>query len=712
MAYPPQLPPSTRTDSTVSAVNHAQDHNLIAGALADLLDELGANPSGGYADLTNRLLGVAAGQDQAALDEFRALYDAVVTLSGIDDTDSAVAALLTVLTNTETKAAVDARVRELGARTGFALEETTETITTGVVPVGSIDGVVYGRHLTTGGLYRSPDDGATFTLITNAVTPYGGIHKLGNGEVLVNAEGSLHRSTGWAANPATATWTMCLDSNGVSAFIASDVDTWGDYVIAAEYAVPRTPARYAYLSTDNGATFTIVRDLDAMHPGQSAETHWHAVALDPYAGLAHPRLWVSHGDGPRGVYYSDDLGASWTEYGPANTWQPMPMMATEAGIVTSTDQNNPDGVWLIPRNLSPRVHLARIPGGFWNGALLGFGTAATRDPDTGIVYILFRADQQTYFTDSRKAIIFATDGYRADIIYTTAQGGTVGATGSVAFSGLPAIAADGTLLATYAHSSGTRVVRGKARRGRAKGIADPGNLNTATFADRTSIGIGYGVSARNRSVILGTLATSRVPASDEYVIAIGEEVIGAGQAVAIGGLAKARVHGVTVGWTADGGGGESVAIGSAALIGNTNYQAVAIGRQAAVSGDGGIAVGKGANVSAGNGIAVGLNSSASNVNALAFGAGASASGDGAIALGGGASATGTNAVAFRGTTASTQGFAIGQRVLQINKLFADGSDAGPASADRVNVYLRLVGGKLQLAARFPTGAVQVITAEP
>lgn len=55
MAYPPDLPPENRTDSTVAAGNHAQDHNTIAAALRTLLEVLGADPAGDYADLTNRL---------------------------------------------------------------------------------------------------------------------------------------------------------------------------------------------------------------------------------------------------------------------------------------------------------------------------------------------------------------------------------------------------------------------------------------------------------------------------------------------------------------------------------------------------------------------------------------------------------------------------------------------------------------------------------
>lgn len=55
MAYPPELPPSSRTNSTLMATNHALDHNKVAAALEDLVEVLGADPSGAYADLTSRL---------------------------------------------------------------------------------------------------------------------------------------------------------------------------------------------------------------------------------------------------------------------------------------------------------------------------------------------------------------------------------------------------------------------------------------------------------------------------------------------------------------------------------------------------------------------------------------------------------------------------------------------------------------------------------
>lgn len=103
MVYPPALPPATRSDITVAAGAHADDHNKIALALAAFLDELGPDLAGSYANLTTRLLGVAAGQDQAAIDAFlanrtaaeaaRAAAEALV-LSDLGTTDGQTRALV------------------------------------------------------------------------------------------------------------------------------------------------------------------------------------------------------------------------------------------------------------------------------------------------------------------------------------------------------------------------------------------------------------------------------------------------------------------------------------------------------------------------------------------------------------------------------------------------------------------------------------------
>lgn len=60
MAYPPSIPPATRTDSTVTAGNHASDHNALASGMAALVAELGSDPSGPDADVAARVARIDA----------------------------------------------------------------------------------------------------------------------------------------------------------------------------------------------------------------------------------------------------------------------------------------------------------------------------------------------------------------------------------------------------------------------------------------------------------------------------------------------------------------------------------------------------------------------------------------------------------------------------------------------------------------------------
>ncbi|MFT3871053.1 MAG: hypothetical protein QM714_02635 [Nocardioides sp.] len=536
--------------------------------------------------------------------------------------------------------------------TGFALTSTSETTldSSDIYPIGSIDGTVYGRHPSAGRIYTTADDGGTWTLLTTAASPYA-LLPTGGGEVL-SVEGSIiKRSTGWADDPATATFATVATANGSSAFIASTVATWGDFAIAAEYAVPRTDARYVKVSTDNGQTWTNVRDLNTMHPGQETETHWHAVAIDGFHDEDTPRLWASHGDGPRGVYYSDDLGSTWTQY--ADDWQPMPLAATANGIVTSTDANDPDGIWLIGRDLGDRQLIARIPAPFWAGALLGFGTAAYTDPATGIVYIAHRADQQTYFTAGRPALLLATDGYKADIIYATEGTGTVGIAESVTFDSLPAISATGRLVVSYTDATARHLVVGTPRRAaRTVTEIDPGNALTGQSEDRYSIGIGPGVVARLGNVLIGPLAGAELDDTDAETVLIGGETLGGNRSTGIGHQASATDHCVAIGYTAASD-TESVAIGSQADA--TGTTSVAIGRSVTASGSNAVVVGKGATGTAQGATSVGNNAHATGQDSTALGSNPTASNYATVAIGDwGTLADGNSAVAI-GESATSSG---------------------------------------------------------
>lgn len=55
MAYPPTVPPATRINATPQVDTHPADHNAISGALNDMVNELGSNPSGAFPTVTDRI---------------------------------------------------------------------------------------------------------------------------------------------------------------------------------------------------------------------------------------------------------------------------------------------------------------------------------------------------------------------------------------------------------------------------------------------------------------------------------------------------------------------------------------------------------------------------------------------------------------------------------------------------------------------------------
>ena len=60
MAYPPPLPPAGRVNSTPQADNHPADHNTLVAAMTDILNELGSDPSGGFANVMARINAIDA----------------------------------------------------------------------------------------------------------------------------------------------------------------------------------------------------------------------------------------------------------------------------------------------------------------------------------------------------------------------------------------------------------------------------------------------------------------------------------------------------------------------------------------------------------------------------------------------------------------------------------------------------------------------------
>lgn len=269
------------------------------------------------------------------------------------------------------------------------LSNVTQTETT-IRPIDAMDGRLYGTDVAMGNeLYESEDYGDTWTQIADlgVGSAINGLRKLADGEVLVMRRASgVFKSSGWSVDRTTATFSQVLAPNTGAWMLPWGLDVSGSVVLATEYANPREPSRYVYVSKDNGDTFTTVLDLDVLYPGESAAVHWHSVCIDPWA---NNRLWAAHGDGIHGIYYSDDLGDTWTLL--TDEWQPTVMAATPYGIVTGTDMLE-EGLMRILRTDNPAD--MRIEGMFQMGysGWYGFAQRAWRDPDTNLVYVCWQVD--------------------------------------------------------------------------------------------------------------------------------------------------------------------------------------------------------------------------------------------------------------------------------------------------------------------------------
>jgi hypothetical protein len=206
---------------------------------------------------------------------------------------------------------------------------------------------LYGAANGTGtALYQSTDDGATWTSIATFADNVAGLQETDDGEALVftqnasSTPGYIYRSTGWATSHSTATWSKKLTTTGGyirpywgggHAFSfgndkiragTSAVGVVNEYgAQTASSTLDSTRATHVYLTTDYGATWTQILDLQVRYPGVFP-THTHGSAYDPY----WDRIWVSYGDtGADGVayariLYSDDRGSTWSPLALPTEW--------------------------------------------------------------------------------------------------------------------------------------------------------------------------------------------------------------------------------------------------------------------------------------------------------------------------------------------------------------------------------------------------------
>jgi hypothetical protein len=221
------------------------------------------------------------------------------------------------------------------------------------------DGVTYLGASTSAGLAVSTDECASWTRYGAATfSAAGGVigaREMDNGEVLVMSSygtdaGQIFVSSGFAADPSTATFTSTLEATGSTTARFTNgwsVDTYGPLVVAAEYgpkASSTDMARYVYLSQDYGRNWSTIFDL-VEQTGESANAHLHGVCYDPWWDA----IWVCSGDSTEatGVFVSFDLGESWTEV--AGAHKSTTVIALPNCILFGTDAASSNGVYRIPR---------------------------------------------------------------------------------------------------------------------------------------------------------------------------------------------------------------------------------------------------------------------------------------------------------------------------------------------------------------------------
>lgn len=640
------------------------------------------------------------------------------------------------LSDTELSATIETQVAptkaklEAISKQALPLREVTVAARgTDPIPCGSFDGYLWGTSAVASNaqLYRSSDGGTTWTAYgTNPVPIDGktvaqGVQKMlktTSGEVVAVSFGNVVRSTGWATgNP---TWSVVLTNPTASYIYPWGFDGNGTKFIITHYAgsgveTPnRADSRYAWISTDGGATWAIKWDTAARFGDTiNALTHIHGVAYDPW----EDRFFVNEGhDTATGVYASYDNGTTWAKvpYGttfdaaPANA--PTVVMATDNGVVFGSDDSH-NGIYVLPRGTNTIEH-AWAWGGVQNSQLLGYALQAFRDPDSGIVYISYISDE----TDL-PAPVGASDGRTANEVWR--EPGVFGMWRKLFIH-------DGKILMWEQLSN--LIAKGKLGGYGSRPPADPGRtLGGLVTGGRKSLAVGTeAVAVGDASVAVG--GGSATTTHNGTAVGANAKVIGSGTAVGSGAASDAL--GVAAGYQASTTGGTS--LGASSLTASVSTTAVGRGARAATDAGGAVvnstAVGRDAkaNAASGNATAIGYAATASGARNVVIGSSTSSTladtvviGDAAtstassaVALGKSASATHTNSVALGANTATNGNdqVRIGARHMDYTELAAD--PVAPA-ANNARVYFKDNGaGKTQMCVRFNTGAVIVLATEP
>lgn len=591
------------------------------------------------------------------------------------------------------------------------ITDTTEALVgVGPWPVAVLDGVLWGAT-DDYGLWSSTDSGETWTrraTLTGATSKIRRLFAVDGGEVLVHCLGQIVRSTGWAT-PETATWTQTLSVLHAGTYFAEwSVDAAGSVAIATEYGAYADHPWACWVSTNAGATWTQRLDLGALYTvPQQAALHFHGCAVDPFRGL----VWAVNGDSADvcRLRWSDDAGETWNEAtDPLSLVRITSILPMPEGIILGGDSggaDSPDGTYRMRPDLSLSEVSHMIDMGI--GGATHIGNGATRDDSTGIGWTAFQGWQNIGMPG---IVVASVNGRTSHEVW---RDSTPHPTDDNERRVMWAFGPDdnGVLhirLSSQLHNgwhvkghfsvpgmgSGPSPVLEGERADRSATAVSPSSeagVESVAIGANARAGMGAGASAGSTAIGAGASAGNQTDSGNSTAIGRGAATTGFG-ATAIGALATSN-SGLAVG-------NESAATGAGAT---------AMGNLAGAAGDLGTAVGTSASAPFFGDTVYGYGATATSAESAAFGQGASAYWK-AAAFGNGATADQEGAVALGYQTNTTAPYQVqvGARHFELGAV----ADPGAAPASTARLFIRNVAGKMQLCARFPSGAIVPIVTEP
>ncbi|WP_298833924.1 hypothetical protein [uncultured Planococcus sp.] len=634
-----------------------------------------------------------------------ALHDALTTAE-----DLALKADKTALSTKAEQADLDTTTQQL-AETANGLSFTrAENLTLGTFVASDPryldnigDGYLYGSNSRS--LYRATSENGPWTLIKaftaqDAIT---GIRQLGDGEViLARSTDGLWKSTGWATNPASATWRQVLVTNGKVTQFSFDADPVSGWVSVTTYINgDMTNSRYVWLSKDNGNTFTQIFDMLDYEPTiNKVHSHFHIATLDPYWNSATPRIWISYhktnddptekADPKKRIKYSDNSGVTWVDFSNTN-YQPVVAIATPEGMLFGSDEGLV-GVYIVKRTPNPSDMKYELFYAFRENidGIFGWAVKGIKGAN-GAYHMAFRSATAGY-----SARIVTSDGSKIEetlVIPPKTASDTVDISDMVEYKG--------RLIGVYYNTvTGAGVAHKFSADAPSRGVQQ--DYRTGALEGGVAEPLGTSAGFKSKADIRGTAVGSN-SLSALRGVAVGEQSVAGSEGTAVGSVAKATGNGTAIGKSATTENGaafgrNSVSAGDGVAVGPTAKVAtdsVAIGAFSSAEKVQTTAVGKSALASADYGIAIGTLSQATAIGSLAIGRNAKSTHAFSVALG------------YGSTTTAPNQYQVGAAHMELKTVAAP-----PNPSDGTRLFSRLNGaGKTELCAIFPTGTVVVIAAE-